>query len=66
MNFSFCSGERGLGWYVGWVETPAGPVYFALNLDTDRAGALDARPRREMVYEALIHLGALPVGTTPP
>lgn len=42
------------------------PVYFAHNLDTDRAGALDARPRREIAYEALIHLGALPVGTTPP
>ena len=59
-------GERGLGWYVGWVETPQGPVYFALNLDTDRAGALDSRPRREIAYEALIHLGALPPGTTPP
>ena len=59
-------GDHGLGWYVGWVETAQGPVYFALNLDTDRAGALDARPRREIAYAALIHLGALPVGTTPP
>ena len=59
-------GERGLGWYVGWVETPRGPVYFALNLDTDRAGALDARPRQEIAYENLIRLGALPAGTTPP
>ncbi len=59
-------GERGLGWYVGWVETPRGPVYFALNLDTDRAGALDPRPRKQIAYEALVHLGALPAGTTPP
>lgn len=59
-------GDRGLGWYVGWVETPQGPVYFALNLDTDRAGALDARPRKAIAYEALVHLGALPAGTEPP
>lgn len=59
-------GERGLGWYVGWVETPQGPVYFALNLDTDRAGALDARLRKLIAYEALVHLDALPAGTTPP
>lgn len=59
-------GDRGLGWYVGWVETPQGPVYFALNLDTDRAGALDPRPRKQIAYEALVHLGALPAGTTPP
>ena len=59
-------GDRGLGWYVGWVETPQGPVYFALNLDTDRTGALDARPRKAIAYEALIHLGALPAGTVAP
>ena len=59
-------GEHGLGWYVGWVETAQGPVYFALNLDTDRAGALDSRPRKEITYEALVHLGALPAGTLPP
>ena len=59
-------GDRGLGWYVGWVETAQGPVYFALNIATDRAGALNPRPRREITYEALIHLGALPVGTIPP
>ena len=59
-------GDRGLGWYVGWVETAQGPVYFALNLDTDRAGALDPRPRKQIAYEALVHLGALPAGTTPP
>jgi beta-lactamase class D len=59
-------GDRGFGWYVGWVETPQGPVYFALNLDTDRAGALDARPRKLIAYEALVHLGALPAGTEPP
>ncbi len=59
-------GERGLGWYVGWVETPQGPVYFALNLDTNRAGALDPRPRKTIAYEALVHLGALPAGTVPP
>lgn len=59
-------GERGLGWYVGWVETAQGPIYFALNLDTDRAGGLDPRPRKEIAYEALVHLGALPAGTLPP
>lgn len=59
-------GDRGLAWYVGWVETAQGPVYFALNLDTDRAGALDPRPRKTIVYEALVQLGALPAGTVPP
>ncbi len=59
-------GNRGFGWYVGWVETAQGPVYFALNLDTDRAGALDPRPRKTIAYEALARLGALPAGTTPP
>ena len=60
------AGNRGLAWYVGWVETPQGPVYFALNLDVDATGSVDARPRKEIAYENPVQLGALPAGTVPP
>ena len=26
--------EGRMGWWVGWVEWPTGPVFFALNIDT--------------------------------
>ncbi|SDK35973.1 Beta-lactamase class D [Billgrantia gudaonensis] len=51
------SGE--LAWWVGWVEWPSGPVFFALNMDTpDR---MDDIPKRDaIVREALRDLEALP------
>ncbi len=57
--------DHPIGWHVGWIETPKGPVYFATNLDakTDREVI---RARLAITYENLIHLGALPSGTKPP
>lgn len=48
-----------IGWWVGWVEGPGGPLFFALNLDTPRRMA--DLPKREAVARAiLVSLGALP------
>jgi beta-lactamase class D OXA-2 len=51
--------EGRMGWWVGWVEWPAGPVFFALNIDTpDRVADL---PKREAVARAILRsLDALP------
>jgi beta-lactamase class D len=48
-----------LGWWVGWVERPGGPVFFALNIDTpDRMGDL---PKREGIVRAILRsIEALP------
>jgi len=56
--------ESPVGWYVGWVETPAGPVFFATNVELTPAEA--AKARIPISYENLVHLGALRVGTIPP
>lgn len=51
------TGEQ--GWWVGWVEWPGGPVFFALHIDTPRRG--DDLPKREAITrEVLRSLGALP------
>lgn len=51
------SGE--IGWWVGWVEWPDGPVFFALNIDTP--GKLGDLPKREkIVREVLRSIDALP------
>jgi beta-lactamase class D len=48
-----------IGWWVGWVEWPEGPVYFALNIDTPNR--MEDLPKREkIVRQALRSLGALP------
>ena len=48
-----------VGWWVGWVEWPTGPVFFALNIDTPKR--LDDLPKREAVVRAiLISIKALP------
>jgi beta-lactamase class D OXA-2 len=48
-----------VGWWVGWVEWPAGPVFFALNIDTPKR--LDDLPRREAVVRAILgSIKALP------
>ncbi len=51
--------EGRMGWWVGWVEWPTGPVFFALNIDTpNRLGDL---PKREAVGRAILRsLDALP------
>ncbi|MBL8142001.1 MAG: class D beta-lactamase [Acidobacteria bacterium] len=44
--------EGRYGWWVGWVETAKGPVFFALNIDTP--GRLDDLPKREQVVRAVL------------
>jgi len=47
------------GWWVGWVEWPTGPVYFALNIDTpDRMK--DLYKRQAIVRDILTSIKALP------
>jgi beta-lactamase class D len=48
-----------MGWWVGWVEWPTGPVFFALNIETpNRAEDL---PKREQIARAILHsIDALP------
>ncbi|UYG03065.1 class D beta-lactamase [Halomonas sp. LR3S48] len=48
-----------LGWWVGWVERPSGPVFFALNMETPNRLA-DLPKRQGIVNEALRTIEALP------
>jgi beta-lactamase class D len=51
--------EPQVGWWVGWVEWPQGPVFFALNIDMPNAGA--DLPKREAIARAVLRsIGALP------
>lgn len=51
--------EGRMGWWVGWVEWPAGPVFFALNIDTpNRIG--DLAKREQIVRAILQSIEALP------
>jgi beta-lactamase class D len=48
-----------LGWWVGWVEWPTGPVFFALNIDTPKR--LDDLAKRQDIARAILRsIGALP------
>lgn len=48
-----------IGWWVGWVEWPTGPVFFALNIDTpNRLG--DVAKRQEITRNILRSITALP------
>ncbi|MGY6630656.1 MAG: class D beta-lactamase [Wenzhouxiangella sp.] len=48
-----------VGWWVGWVEWPNGPVFFALNIDTPNR--MDDLPKREQIARAILHsIQALP------
>jgi len=48
-----------IGWWVGWVEWPTGPVFFALNIDTpNRSG--DLAKRQEITRNILHSINALP------
>jgi beta-lactamase class D len=51
--------EPQVGWWVGWVEWPEGPVFFALNIEM-RNGAKDLPKREAIAREALRSIGALP------
>ena len=41
-----------VGWWVGWVEHPAGAVFFALNIDTP--GRMEDLPKREGITRAIL------------
>lgn len=48
-----------IGWWVGWVEWPSGPVFFALNIDTpNRLG--DLAKRQSITRNVLRSINALP------
>ncbi len=47
------------GWWVGWVECPTGPVFFALNIDTPNR-LKDLYKRKPIVTEILQLMEALP------
>jgi len=54
--------EGRFGWWVGYVELPTGPVFFALNIDTPERMA-DLYKREAIVRDILQSLGALPAAT---
>ncbi len=48
-----------IGWWVGWVEWPDGPVFFALNIDTPNR--LSDLPKRQAIARNILRsIGALP------
>lgn len=51
--------EPNLGWWVGWVEWPQGPVFFALNIDLPN-GSEDVPKRTQIARQVLQSLDALP------
>ena len=51
--------EGRMGWWVGWVEWPAGPVFFALNIDTPNRTA-DLQKREAITRAILRSIDALP------
>jgi len=51
--------EGRVGWWVGWVEWPTGPVFFALNIDTPK-GMADLHKREAIARAILRSINALP------
>ncbi|MEH6565999.1 MAG: class D beta-lactamase [Halopseudomonas sp.] len=51
--------EGRYGWWVGWVEWPQGPVFFALNIDTPNR-ADDLHKREDITRAILRTIDALP------
>lgn len=47
------------GWWVGWVEWPTGPVFFALNIDTPERWK-DLYKREAIVRDIMVSIEALP------
>jgi beta-lactamase class D len=48
-----------MGWWVGWVELPTGPVFFALNIDTPNR--MEDLHKREAIARAILQsVNALP------
>lgn len=51
-----------IGWWTGWVEHPAGAVFFALNIDTPNR--LEDLPARQSITRKILEsLNALPTET---
>lgn len=51
--------DGNMGWWVGWVEWPTGPVFFALNIDTPNR--MDDLFKREAIVRAILRsIEALP------
>ena len=48
-----------IGWWVGWVEWPTGPVFFALNIDTPNR-LEDLHKREAITRKVLQSIEALP------
>lgn len=48
-----------IGWWIGWIEWPEGPVFFALNIDTPNRLA-DLPKRQEITRSILRSIKALP------
>jgi beta-lactamase class D len=48
-----------IGWCVGWVEWPTGPLFFALNIDTPNRMS-DLAKRQEITSQILRSIKALP------
>ena len=48
-----------IGWWVGWVEWPTGPVFFALNIDTPNR-LDDLAKRQDITRNILRSIKALP------
>lgn len=53
--------EGRYGWWVGWVEWPQGPVFFALNIDTPNR-LDDLYKRKAIARKILQSIEALPSG----
>lgn len=51
--------EPQVGWWVGWVEWPEGPVYFATNISMPN-GAQDLAKRQSITRAVLQSINALP------
>ena len=51
--------EGDIGWWVGWVEWPTGPVFFALNIDTPNR-LEDLHKREAITRKVLQSINALP------
>ncbi|HEY7884850.1 MAG TPA: class D beta-lactamase [Cellvibrionaceae bacterium] len=51
--------EGRYGWWIGWVEWPSGPVFFALNIDTPNRWD-DLYKREAIVRDILLSIQALP------
>lgn len=57
--------EGRMGWWVGWVERPTGPVFFALNIDTPNR--MEDLHKREGIARAILRsIDALPKGGSRP